>query len=427
MSSSSTSLDIRVTKKFRPFLEPHRYKVAYGGRGSGKSWAIAHLLVLQAYTQPTRILCAREIQKSIDTSVIQLLADTIRRMGLSRFFEVQRQQIIGNNGSLFLFSGLAQNVSKLKSMEGINRVWVEEAEQVSAASWETLIPTIRTPGSEIWVSFNPRRDDDDTYQRFVLAPPPDSYVVKVNFFDNPWFPEELEKERAYLQSVDKELYRHVYEGECLAHFQGAYYAKQIDLAREDGRIGSVPIEPMLPVHSFWDLGLSDATAIWLVQQAAGQLRVIAYYENHGEGLQHYINWLHEFRDKHSITYGDHYAPHDIKQREYTTGKTRKYRARQMGVVFRDAPFKDVQYGIDEGRMIINRCWFDEKRCREGLRALRYYRCEYVEDKGDFKPKPLHDWSSHGADAWRYFAVSWKDKSATMRPPTQFNQDWNVFQ
>ena len=176
-------------------MSPYRYKVAYGGRGSAKSWTIASLLVVAAYVNPIRVLCAREIQKSIGDSVIQLLSDTIERLGLQSFFDIQKTVITGTNGSRFIFEGLRSNITKIKSMEGINRVWVEEAESVSATSWETLIPTIRAPGSEIWVSFNPADELDNTYQRFVINPPPDSYVVAVNYQDNPWFPIELEKER----------------------------------------------------------------------------------------------------------------------------------------------------------------------------------------------------------------------------------------
>jgi len=422
-----SALKIQITEDFAPFLEPRRYKIAYGGRGSGKSWAIAQLLIMLAYKQKTRVLCAREIQRSIGDSVIQLLSDTIDRMGLTSFFDVQKTQILARNGSRFIFEGLRANITKIKSMEGIDRVWVEEAESVTSTSWDTLIPTIRKGGSEIWVSFNPRDELDATYQRFVLNPPPESYVVKVNYSDNPWFPEELEKERLHLQSLDTDLYRHIWEGECLQNHQGAYYAKQIENARADGRIGRIPLESTLPVHTFWDLGIADATAIWLVQQAGQELRVVGYYENHNEGLQHYVNWLHDFRDRHSITFGDHWAPHDIQVRELTTGKTRKDQARAMGIIFRVTPNIPLADGIEASRRIIPRCWFDQERCADGLRALSYYRTEYDEEKRVFKDRPLHDWSSHGADAFRYFAVAWRDKrDESLKKPLRMQQDWAVF-
>lgn len=422
-----SDLRIQVTEKFEPFLQPNRYKICHGGRGGGKSWAIAQLLVLQAYRERTRILCAREIQKSVNDSVLQLLSDTIDRMKLSAFFDIQKTQIIGNNGSRFSFEGLRSNISKIKSMEGINRVWVEEAEKVTSSSWDTLIPTIRAPGSEIWISFNAQDLLDPTYQRFVVSPPPDSYVCRVNFSDNPWFPPELEKERLHLKKFDKALYKHIWMGEPLENQKGAYYARQIEAAREDGRITKVPIDPVLPVNSFWDLGIADSTSIWLVQRAGMELRIIGYYENSGEGLQHYINWLHDFRDTHSITYGDHWAPHDIKVRELTTGKSRKEQARKMGIVFRVVPNLPIMDGIEAARRILPRCYFDADRCADGLRALSYYRCEYDEDKRIYKDRPLHDWSSHGADAWRYMAVAWIDKTFEGRTgPAILRQDWSVF-
>ena len=162
---------VQITDKFLPFLEPYRYKVAYGGRGSSKSWSIATLLVIRAIQAPTRILCAREIQKSILDSCLQLLSDAIYRLGVESEFDIQATQILGKNGSRFIFEGLRSNISKIKSMEGIDIVWCEEADQVTATSWNTLIPTIRKPGSEIWVSFNPADEMDDTYQRFVQNPP----------------------------------------------------------------------------------------------------------------------------------------------------------------------------------------------------------------------------------------------------------------
>lgn len=418
---------LQVTAEFEQFLKPMRYKVAYGGRGSGKSWSFASLLITQAYQTKTRILCAREIQRSIGDSVIQLLADTIERLNLDKYFDIQKNQITAHNGSRFIFEGLKANVTKIKSMEGIDRVWVEEAEKVTASSWETLIPTIRAPGSEIWVSFNPADQFDPTYQRFVMNPPPDSYVVKVNWSDNPWFPAALEKERIHLKSLDTVLYNHIWEGECLETQQGAYYFKQLEAAREDDRICKVPIDPVLPVSTFWDLGIADATAIWLVQQAGQELRVIGYYENHSEGLQHYINWLHDFRDKHSITFGDHWAPHDIQVRELTSGKTRKDQARKMGIVFRVTPNIPVMDGIEAARRILPRCYFDQDRCVDGIRALSYYRCEYDEDKKIFKDRPLHDWSSHGADAFRYFAVAWRDKRGdSFTTQATMKHDWAVF-
>lgn len=403
------SLSLDIPEAMSPFLEPNRYKVAYGGRGSGKSWTIATLLILQAYQNPTRILCAREIQRSISDSVIQLLSDTIDRMGLSSFFDVQKTTIYAKNGSRFIFEGLRSNITKIKSMEGIDVVWVEEAESVTFTSWETLIPTIRKPGSEIWVSFNPRDEMDETYQRFVIDPPKDANIVKINWQDNPWFPEELRKEKDTLRDKDENLYLWIYEGQPIANHDGAYWQKHIRL----NQIKDYPIEPQLPVKTYWDLGMSDDMTIWFVQAKGQELRIIHCYSNYGEGLNHYINYLHAFRDTHNIVYDQHWAPHDISVRELTTGKSRLESAQEMGINFMKVPNIPIEDGIHAVRFILARCWFNESMTKDGVKALKGYRREFDEERGVFKNKPLHNWASHYADAFRYFAVSHQDQMNQM--------------
>lgn len=204
---------VEIPEKLGPFWEPARYKVAHGGRGGAKSWSIARLLLALAARSKLRILCARELQISIQDSVHKLLADQIAELGLGSFYEVQQAAIRGRNGSEFIFSGLRSNITKIKSMEGLDIVWVEEAQTVSAASWDVLIPTVRKEGSEIWVSFNPDQDDDPTYQRFVVAPPPGAVVVEIGWQDNPWFPETLRAEKDYLYRIDPEAAAHVWGGQ----------------------------------------------------------------------------------------------------------------------------------------------------------------------------------------------------------------------
>ena len=413
-------INLQLTKHFTPFLDPMRYKVVYGGRGSGKSYSIAQLLVLRAFKEPTRILCAREIQRSISDSVLQLLGDTVTRLGLNDFFDVQKSQIIGKNGSRFLFLGLSNNISKVKSYEGLDIVWCEESESITYSSWETLIPTLRKKGSEIWVSFNPLDEMDDTYQRFVVNPPPQAYVQKVNYNDNPWFPEELEKERVYLKDKNEDLYNHVWEGEVLSNRDGAYYAKFI----ANDQIMDFAVDPNILVDTYWDLGMSDSTCIFLVQQIGMEIRVVDCYENQGEGLQFYVNWLHDWKAKHQAVFGDHYAPHDIQVRELGTGKSRLETARKLGIHFRVVRRLTIEDGIHAARAILPKCYFHKTNCKDGLQALRRYRKEFDEKKGVYKTHPLHDWSSHYADAFRYFAIAFRDRSKQERVgQPQANIEW----
>ena len=192
-----------------------RYKVAYGGRGSGKSWTVARCLILLAMKSKVRILCTRQLQTSIRDSVHKLLSDSIALMGLDRYFYITRDAIKCHNGSEFIFKGIQNNVNEIKSIEGINYCWVEEAQSVSEESWEVLIPTIRQEDSEIWVTFNPDRDEDATYQRFVKHSPPDSIIQLVNYYDNAWFPDVLRKEMEYDKEVDYGKYEHVWLGKTV--------------------------------------------------------------------------------------------------------------------------------------------------------------------------------------------------------------------
>jgi phage terminase large subunit len=196
-------------------LPPARYKVAYGGRGAGRSWSFAQALIARTYASKLRILCAREVQKSIQDSVHKLLSDRIDALGLLPWFDVQRHAIYSASGSEFLFEGLHRNVNRIKSLEGVDIVWVEEAEAITADSWEKLIPTIRKPGSEIWISFNTNLITDSTYDRFVVSTPPGARVVKVGWEDNPWFDQlpELVAERDYLYRVDPDAAANVWGGD----------------------------------------------------------------------------------------------------------------------------------------------------------------------------------------------------------------------
>ena len=211
-----SSLSVPTPAAFAGLFEPvgtYRYRVYYGGRGSAKSWQYARALLVHGCAAPIRVLCAREYQTSMRDSVHRVLADQIGLLGLGAFYTVQESAILGVNGTEFIFKGLRRDIAQIKSTEGIDVCWVEEAEAVSDSSWRVLIPTVRKPGSEIWVSFNPALADDPTYQRFVVTPPERALVRKVSYQDNPWFPEVLREEADALLKADPEAYAHVWGGE----------------------------------------------------------------------------------------------------------------------------------------------------------------------------------------------------------------------
>lgn len=405
--------EIKVPSKFRPLYEPHRYKVYYGGRGGAKSWCFADALLIRGTQAPTLVLCVRELQKSIKESVHALLAQQIRRHGLSQFYTVLQTEIRGANGTRFIFSGIRHNVDEIKSTEGVDVCWVEEAHNVTAESWEILIPTIRKAESEIWVSFNPKNKHDATYQRFVVNPQPDSVVRKVSWRDNPWFPDVLKAEMEHLKATDYEEYLHVWEGEFKQIADGAIYGKQILTARKDKRICKVPIEPGIPVNTFWDLGRNDHTAIWFHQRVGLENRFIDYCENRLVDLDHYIRALRE-RD---YLYGEHYLPHDVEVKLLGMAKTRREQLEDGGIkpVIVVPRIENVNEGIEMTRRAFASCWFDEARCERGLECLSNYQYVWDDAHGTHRQHPLHNWASNGADAFRQFGQGYTGPADAWKP------------
>lgn len=240
MSSNSATIEL-PPKLVDVFTGEARYRGALGGRGSGKSFSFAKMCAVRGYAKPLRILCCREIQNSIQDSVHAELTKAIEsEPWLAAFYDIGRSYIRGANGTEFLFKGLRHNYNDIKSTSGVNICWVEEAEAVSEQSWRTLIPTIREPGSEIWLTWNPENEDSPTNLRFVIDPPQNAKIVKVNHSDNPWFPEELEQERLNDLRRDPDYYAHVWEGECITRTDAQIFA------------GKWSVEEFEPDPDTWD-------------------------------------------------------------------------------------------------------------------------------------------------------------------------------
>ena len=380
-------------------FNPHRYKVAYGGRGSGKSWGFARALLLQAANKPLRVLCAREVQRSIKNSVHQLLSDQIQALGLGQFYEVLESEIRGLNGSLFVFTGLANNTAEsIKSYEGIDRVWCEEAQTISKKSWDILIPTIRKPDSEIWVSFNPNIDTDDTYVRYCVNPPDNAKVVKMNYMDNPWFGDTLEIERQHSEKTNPD-YANIWLGDCKAAVDGAIYANEIREAQENNRITTVPYDPMLKVHVVFDLGFNDSMAIILCQRGVSDIRIIKYIEDNHRTLDSFSSEIRSL----NYNWGTMFLPHDGKSRDYKSGLSAEDIMRKQGWTVRIVPVSSIESGIKIARMHFHKCYFD-KSAQRLLECLKNYK-RSINSSTNEPGAPLHDEYSHGADAFRYMATS----------------------
>jgi len=394
--------------KLKGLFEKSRYKVAYGGRGGAKSWGIARALLIKGAKDPMRILCAREFQTSIKDSVHKLLCDQIEALGLLGFYEITQNSIRGKNGTEFSFVGLRNNVANIKSYEGVDVVWVEEAQTTSRLSWNILIPTIRKQGSEIWISFNPELETDETYQRFVLKPPADCIQIKINWSDNPWFPDTLMLEKDALKQRDLEAYNQVWEGLCRQSVDGAIFAKELQQAELDGRLCKVPYDATKPVHAVFDLGWADSTAIWFLQFVGMETRLIRYIEDSQKTISHYLATMQTF----GYVYDKVWLPHDAENKTLAAaGRSIDDIVRAAGYKTQILPRVPILDSINAARTIFPSCYFDRDNAAEGINCLRHYRYEVDPVSGQFSRTPLHDHYSHGADAFRYIALMIKEPAA----------------
>lgn len=415
----SISTDIRFPKKLQFLFRPARYKVARGGRGSGKSWGFARALLLRCADRQTRVLCTREIQKSIQQSVHQLLSDQIEAMGLQAVFEVLQTEIRGPHGSQIFFSGLSDvTAAALKSFEGVDICWCEEAQTISAKSWKTLVPTIRKEGSEIWVTYNPELESDPTHEMFVTNPPPDCVSVEMNWNDNPYFPAVLESERVHaLATMKPEDYAHTWEGKCKPAVEGAIYFDALSASITAGRIRAVPHDGALKTHVIVDLGWNDATTIILAQKVASEIRIIHYIEGNQRTLADYSSELRGLRlDDQPMLWGDVWLPHDGFHMRQQTGKDDAAVMRGLGwsVTPKESlTLTSINNGINRAREIFPRVYFNEARTVRLIECLKRYRWNISQKTGE-AAAPLHDEYSHGADAFRYLALACDSLS---------NEDW----
>ena len=394
-------MEVELAQKLDILFQPKRYKVIKGGRGSGKSWGVAIAMLIIGTTKPTRFLCTREVQKSIQQSVHQLLKDQINRLGLQSFYEVLQTTIRGKNGTEFFFAGLSDlTVDSIKSFEGVDVVWCEEAQTISDRSWSVLIPTIRKEGSEIWITYNPELESDPTHERFVLNQPPECVVVDMNWSDNPWFPNTLEMERQHAQSTLKpEVYNWIWEGKCKPAVEGAIYFDEVSKAESEGRIREVPADPLLKTHAVWDLGFADSMAITFVQRSGSELRVIDHIEDTHRTLADYAA---EIRLK-KYNLGVMYLPHDGFAKDYKTGKSSAEIMEALGFTVEKIPQMSIEEGIRASRLVFPRIYFDKTKTNRLIECLRRYRRNISSKTGE-PGSPLHDEFSHSADCFRYLCI-----------------------
>ena len=400
-------LKIEVPKEFKVLFDLDsdlRHIVLYGGRASGKSTSVALSLLILGMNKKLRILCTREVQNSIADSVHKLLADLISKYKLNTW-EVQKD-IIRNKqtGSEIFFKGLHNNSQSIKSIEGIDIVWVEEAQSVSADSINTLVPTIRKTGSRLIWTFNRLTENDPVWELIVKkADDNRTFVQKINSDAiESLLSKEIIEEREKMRIDNPEMFDHVWLGEPMTAKTGSVFGKQLAQARSEGRITKVPYDASTGVYTAWDLGIGDSTVIWFFQVVGREIHFIDHYEGSNEDLGHYISYI----QNKPYQYTTHFLPHDSKARELQTGMTRVEFFNNHGIynieVLRPTNFSLGQDDIDlVARPKFSLCWFDEEKCQRGLECLRAYHYEYDDKNKLLRNKPEHDWSSHSSSAFIY--------------------------
>ena len=399
-------LKIEVPKEFKVLFDLDsdlRHIVLYGGRASGKSTSVALSLLILGMNKKLRILCTREVQNSIADSVHKLLSDLISKYKLNTW-EVQKD-IIRNKqtGSEIFFKGLHNNSQSIKSIEGIDIVWVEEAQSVSADSINTLVPTIRKAGSRLIWTFNRLTENDPVWELIVKKADDRTFVQRINSDAiESLLSKEIIEEREKMRIDNPEMFEHVWLGEPMTAKTGSVFGKQLAQARNEGRITKVPYDASTGVYTAWDLGIGDSTVIWFFQVVGREIHFIDHYEGSNEDLGHYISYI----QNKPYQYTTHFLPHDSKARELQTGMTRVEFFNNHGIynieVLRPTNFSLGQDDIDlVARPKFSLCWFDEEKCQRGLECLRAYHYEYDEKNKLLRNKPEHDWSSHSSSAFIY--------------------------
>lgn len=422
-------LRIRTSEVFKPLLAPARYKGAYGGRGSGKSHFFAELLIEDSLAEPgdhgegLRSVCIREVQKDLAQSAKLLIESKLSTFGLGEAdgFKVYRDVIQTPGDGLMIFKGMNDyTADSIKSLEGFKRGWWEEAQTATARSLSLYRPTLRVDGAERWFSWNPRRKGDPI-ERLLRGSelPTGATVVEANWRDNAFWNAELEKERQDFLRLNPEEYPHVWEGEYVTILEGAYYAKCIAVAREEGRIGRVGPDPLMKHHLAFDIGgtgaRADAVSIWDAQFIGKEIRSLKYYEAIGQPLEAHIYWMRE--NGLEPANSQIWLPHDGAQKDKVYDISYETALRKAGYkveVVTNQGRGAAKQRIELVRRMFPLCWFDEHGTSGGLDALGWYH-ERHDPERDIGLGPEHDWSSHGADSFGLLCIAAERAQKTKRP------------
>lgn len=425
-----TAVSIQIPAKLVPVFEGEAdVRGSHGGRGSAKTRTFAKMTAVRAHMWDMEgregiILCARQFMNSLSDSSLEEIKAAIRsEPWLEKHFDIGENYIRTKSGRIsYSFVGLARNLNSIKSKSRILLAWVDEAEPVTEEAWVKLIPTLREEDSELWLTWNPERKKSATNKRFRADNDNDPRVkiVEMNWRDNPWFPEILNRVRLKDLRDRPEQYGHIWEGEYLTVVEGAYYARQIVEAKIAKRIGRVNPDPLMMLYAIWDIGgtgaKADATAIWIVQFVGHEIWLIDYYEAVGQPLATHVNWL---RDN---GYARAYCilPHDGASHEKVHATTYEGALRSADFTTQVIPNQGAGAAmrrIEAARRTFPNMYFDSERCAAGIEAIGFYHEKRDEERG-VGLGPSHDWSSHGADAFGLIPIA----RAILFPPANDDDD-----
>jgi hypothetical protein len=399
---------------FLPFHESgKRWNVIVAHRRSGKTTAtLNHLLRAAVQTIAGRYAFIAPFRNQAKGIAWDVLKHYTRVVPGIEYNEQELSAKLPNGSRIALYG--ADNPDALRGLGFNGVVFDEYSQQPSNIFSEIIRPAlVDSGGFGVWIGTP--KGKNDFWQLYKNAGQ-DWYKILLSVEDTKIIPEdELDSARS---TMSEDEYAQEFMCSFEAAIKGAYYAEQLRQAREDGRITGVPYESHELVHTWWDLGIGDATAILFMQKVVKEWHLIDYYEASGEGLQHYIQMLKE----KGYIYGNHYAPHDIEVKELGTGQSRKEIAQKLGIKFQVAPRLSIEDGINAVRMKFNQLWIDEKKCDRLLHCLSLYRKEWDEKRGQFKNQPLHDFTSNSADALRYWAVT-KYRDPYEPTFTQYRPSW----
>ena len=413
-------LNIPTARVFEPLLPPSRYKGAHGGRGSGKSHFFADQLIDDSVMEPSntgeglRSICIREVQKDLAQSAKLLIETKLDRFNLGerQGFKIFREAIQTPKDGVIIFKGMNDYTrDSIKSLEGFKRAWWEEAHTATAGSLSMLRPTIRAESSELWFSWNPRREIDPI-DIMLRGPekPTGCIVVEANWRDNPWFTKELEQERTDTMRMEPDQYDHIWEGAYVKVVAGAYFASDLTRAREEHRIGKLSADPLLTLRVFCDIGgtgaKADAFTMWIAQFVGKEIRVLDYYEAVGQPLATHLAWLRDngYDDAHI------WLPHDgsTNDKVYDVSFESALRgANKTVTVIPNQGKGAAKARIESCRRTFPSVWFNEPKCQGGLDALGWYH-ERKDENRNIGLGPEHDWASHGADAYGLMSIVYEE-------------------